>query len=75
MTHLCLHDHLGRVLEVKAQAVRESTQTDRREEIDGETGVAGVVRREHALEHLCHVGVVEPLAQVLQTHVLREFLQ
>lgn len=74
MTHLCLHDHLGRVLEVKTQPVRQPTQTNRREEVDGETGVSRVVRREHALEHLRHVGVVEPLAQVLQAHVLREFL-
>ena len=75
MTHLCLHDHLGCVLEVKAEAVRQPTETNRREEVDGETCVARVVCRKHALEHLRHVGVVEPLAQVLQAHVLREFLR
>lgn len=74
LARLRLHDHLGRILQVEPEAIRQATEADRREEVDRETCVSGILRGEHPLEYLRHVGVIEALPETLQSHVLRKFL-
>lgn len=59
--HLCLHDHLRCIFKVKTQTVREPTQTDGSEEVDREPRIARIFGREHSLEKLVHVGIIEAL--------------
>ena len=51
------------------------TQTNRREVVDGEPRVLGVVEREHVLERSLHAGLSEPLRQLLHSQLLRHLLE
>lgn len=55
--------------------LRDRTQPDRREVVDREPRVLGVVEREHVLERSLHAGLSKPLRQLLHSQLLRHLLE
>ena len=71
-----LHNQLGCILEELAEAIRQRTEPDRSEKVDGVARVAHIVFGEHALVPLGHDGVVrlKPLLQLGNADGFCDFL-
>ncbi len=68
-------EKLGQLCQVAAEAVGEAAQSDGGEEVDGEAHVAGGVAREQVAKPLRQAGVLQPLVEAAQAHVLRQVLR